>query len=345
MGTTVRADTQSVSGSVRGVEHSEADAARDSRSSVDGPLGLSVRERNILSEMKEAMIRVSQQTEQLLSQNDVLWTRVLRLEEERSTSQAWQSAEEALDSVDQPGFVCVNSSSREGHREPQLGGDRGDRGSISYEQGYQQGYLAAKETLELASCQSVGQTEIGPSPSFGIVGGRAGDVPPANPFRTTYLACSTTPQGTPVPKEPHPENMYESLGWYSPPMAKVRPPDPPPPAPPNITIPAFPTPVPKVGERGGLTTTGLTPASLVPRGVGSGGVELPGLPEVSEGGRNPFAPGDRVFWQLPVLVDPGDESDPATRAADWLEVVAPLMSDLRVMSGIWWQRAVAESQC
>ena len=93
MGTAVRAGMQPADDRVGGVENSGLDTARDSRSGVDEPLGLSVRERNILSSMKEAMIRISQQNEQLLSQNDALWSRVLRLGEERSTSQAWQSAE------------------------------------------------------------------------------------------------------------------------------------------------------------------------------------------------------------------------------------------------------------
>ena len=93
MGTAVRAGMQPADDRVGGVENSELDTARDSRSGVDEPLGLSVRERNILSSMKEAMIRILQQNEQLLSQNDALWSRVLRLGEERSTSQAWQSAE------------------------------------------------------------------------------------------------------------------------------------------------------------------------------------------------------------------------------------------------------------
>ena len=108
-----------------------------------------------------------------------------------------------------------------------------------------------------------------------------------------------------------------------------------------VTIPAFPTSMQTMGGREGLTTTGLTPASLGYRGWWVG---PPELPEVIEGGRDPFAPGDRVFWQLPVLTEPGEESDPATRAADWLEVVAPLMVDLTTMSGIWWQRVIAESQ-
>ena len=51
-----------------------------------------------------------------------------------------------------------------------------------------------------------------------------------------------------------------------------------------------------------------------------------------------------MYWQLPVLVAPGKELDPATRAADWIEVLGPLMSDLTVMSGVWWQRVLAESR-
>ena len=48
--------------------------------------GLSVRERYVLSQMKEAMVQIAQQNEQLVSQNEALWSRVVRLEAERSNS-------------------------------------------------------------------------------------------------------------------------------------------------------------------------------------------------------------------------------------------------------------------
>ena len=42
-----------------------------------------------------------------------------------------------------------------------------------------------------------------------------------------------------------------------------------------------------------------------------------GVPTVGDGGRDPYAPGDRVYWTLPVLDEP-TLPDAATRAADWL---------------------------
>ena len=75
-------------------------------------------------------------------------------------------------------------------------------------------------------------------------------------------------------------------------------------------------------------------------------IEFPNLPELpspDEASRDPFAPGDKVYWPLPTLADTHEEPDPATRASDWFEMVGPIMSDLTPMSGVWWSRVVAEA--
>ena len=64
--------------------------------------GLSSRERYILSQMKDAMVRIAQQNEQLVSQNEALWSRVARLEEEKSTT-AFHSASDPLEAFEQRG--------------------------------------------------------------------------------------------------------------------------------------------------------------------------------------------------------------------------------------------------
>ena len=313
--------------------------------------GLSVRERNILTEMKNAMVRISQQNEQLASQNEALWNRVLRLEEDKSTSQtAWQSAEEALESIDHCGFGSVNQGSNPRGDLGVADVHRGERDSLRYEEGYQQGYLAAKELMESMSSQGVTKgghqhkTVSSPVPSFGCVGtdpeDRSPRTPPANPNRTSSIAYNTTPQGTPVPREPHPDERRSSqieISWNGPANAGGNDPVLSP------TLPALP------GIRGGLGACVPSPPPPPqyppsPPHHESRASMLPELPEATEGGRDPFAPGDRVYWQLPQLAAPSEEVDPATRAADWIEVLGPLMSDLTVMSGVWWQRVLAESQ-
>ncbi|CAE7272645.1 TY5A, partial [Symbiodinium pilosum] len=66
----------------------------DSPVEAPAPAGLSAKEREVLSAMRDAMVRLADQNSELLSQNEMLRDRVSRLEDERSTSQAaWQSAE------------------------------------------------------------------------------------------------------------------------------------------------------------------------------------------------------------------------------------------------------------
>ncbi|CAE6971420.1 unnamed protein product [Symbiodinium natans] len=60
-------------------------------------------------------------------------------------------------------------------------------------------------------------------------------------------------------------------------------------------------------------------------------------------GRDPFVPGDRTYWNLPILEDPSQPS-PATRASDWLVQIRPMLYDLSDMSQCWWQRVEFESQ-
>ena len=68
-----------------------------------------------------------------------------------------------------------------------------------------------------------------------------------------------------------------------------------------------------------------------------------GVPVVQDGGRDPYAPGDRVYWNLPLLEEPS-LPEAATRAADWLELVRPLVADLAQSSAVWWQRVEWEAR-
>ena len=330
--------------------------------------GLNAREREVLSAMKDAMIRISQQNEQLMSQNEALWQRVLGLEEERSTNHtAYHSAQDPMDGVDQNGSVVeVSRSSGIGDRgtQDQGEGDRETIGVMKYEQGYQQGYLAAKEALEAAQTQEPHCVSTvspldpisSPAPSFGPGNSRDRErTPPPNPFRTLNLQCNTTPKGTPVPSGPPPSSVgigcstpadnlpklpgFPAVGssaWHSNELER------------GPSLCAWqgyagmnaPPPMPPLRLASRTVAPQYGPSGNADAGVDPWGG---GVPERGDGGRDPYAPGDRVYWTLPVLDDP-TLPEAATRAADWLELVRPLMADLAQSSATWWRRVEWEAR-
>ena len=396
---------------------------------VDEEHGLSSRERNVLTQLKNALVQIAEQNSELASQNRGLRDRISKLEDERSVSQAaWQSAESNQDNVDQSGLFSGDNPQLEGQdcvigREGRPGSQAAM--SINYEQGFQQGYLAAKEALEATVNTVTYQPNPGDGGGFGLEGD--GSVlrssfaptfgggspamnrectPPPNENRAVSWGCNTTPQGTPIPKGPPPQdvdlgavpkgsraclgvdsvnplntsntsnvlngyvgnhcflgmsgrlegqipvgmgsvgqhvalgsatvgrepwavNQWQGLG------AQRDPPRVGPQVSNAFAIP--PLPVPGVHSSLGVGSGGGG-------GGGSSALGLPELPEPSETSRDPFAPGDKVYWPLPVLADTHEEPDPATRASDWLEMVGPIMSDITAMSGIWWYRVLAEAR-
>ena len=62
------------------------------------------------------------------------------------------------------------------------------------------------------------------------------------------------------------------------------------------------------------------------------------------GGRDPFVPGDRTWWKLPSLPQPGT-ADSCIVVSDWLVQLRPIMGDISDRSAEWWDRVmrVAES--
>ncbi|CAE7301798.1 RE1 [Symbiodinium sp. KB8] len=60
--------------------------------------------------------------------------------------------------------------------------------------------------------------------------------------------------------------------------------------------------------------------------------------------RDPYAPGDKVWWQVPALEAVRGDQDPASRASDWLEMLRPIMADLSPLSSVWWERVMAEAR-
>ena len=342
----------------QGVRHSEEARTATLREQP----GLSSREREILTAMKEAMQRLAGQNEGLLEQNSALMERVRKLEEERSTEQTagWHSTEEHPELVEHNGLTSLGREDvGVGHT------DQGDNqgvdlevlGSLKYEQGYQQGYLAAKQTLRDLSASvegGAGAGTVGDSTAGLFQGSSApmfgAETPPPNPYRHWNLGCNTTPHGTPIPRGPPPEDskctvavkhdgVGNHVGSYNSPTM-LRGGD-------SCETSGM---APRMTSFHGGETVPAWPSRTRPslEGLGmSSGVtshELPNLPEASESSRDPYAPGDKVYWSLPTLADTFEEPDPATRASDWLEMVEPIMADITPMSGVWWSRVIAEAR-
>ena len=182
-----------------------------------------------------------------------------------------------------------------------------------------------------------------PAPSFGrSVTSLWESTPPPNERRYDRMGCNTTPQGTPVPKGPPPDDTEYGMGWgigaksgmdpgYStPPLID--------PLRASVNANAMPA-LPTLGGRGLVGSEGRV--SVNPEVTAQ---QFPELPGPSEAMRDPFVPGDKVYWPLPVLADTHEESDPASRAGDWIEMVGPIMSNLTPMSGVWWNPVLAEAR-
>ena len=82
-------------------------------------------------------------------------------------------------------------------------------------------------------------------------------------------------------------------------------------------------------------------------GAGNGGSGNLGFASGSHssegGGRGAYTPGDRTWWKLPALPDPGTE-DACIAVSDWLTQIQPIMSDLSERSGSWWKRVMEVAQ-
>ena len=101
--------------------------------------------------MKDAMVRISQQNEQLMSQNEALWSRVNRLEDEKSNHTAYLSAE-SQKNVDHRSSGLKACDGNGGIKDS-VGDDRMTLRVMKYKEGFQQGYLVAKDALEATQKQ------------------------------------------------------------------------------------------------------------------------------------------------------------------------------------------------
>ena len=57
-----------------------------------------------------------------------------------------------------------------------------------------------------------------------------------------------------------------------------------------------------------------------------------------------YVPGERTYWELPVLMGPTNEPNPAMRCNDWVYKIGPLMSDLAPKANVWWNLVLKEAQ-
>ena len=370
--------------------------------------GLRAGERMVLTEMRNLMEVLINQNKALTAQNSTLQTRVDRLEEERSNSQAWRSAEsagvpEAFEGQGVQGLTGGTGISEGDLGDSELGRfvqgslGRGMQGiaaqvscavaeppehTIVFQHGYEEGYQAAKQAFTWESERRLSQSP--PSVSDARIEAEDASTayrartPEPSTTRIAYLdKVNTTPQGTPIPAQP------------------PRPPPPEPPKNPVINTPSFPTA--GVEDRRDSAMSGeiresardgrnqlsewqrlfrgepVLPSEVRSSTVGIQGRQSEGevgvreksFPSVggadahdvgpdpwatldlgtvgSSGGRDPFLPGERTYWTLPVL---GDSSEPGapTRAADWFTQIRPLLYDLSDMSQVWWDRVEYEAR-
>ena len=231
--------------------------------SASDELGLRPGERMVITEMKKLMEVLLKQNSALSHQNTTLQQRLDKLEEERSQA-AWRSAgsgvgaegmNEGNDNQEVQGSLKDFEASEGVSGASQLGRfvspsttittcqpaerltSKPDETSVSYQHGFEEGYLAAKQAVEWESWERDWNVSQSP-PSVQDLRPSSASAPevPAKPLRDrtpeppgnreVYLArVNTTPQGTPVPMQPPP---------------------PPPPLPqpdrtPFLNVPPFPT--------------------------------------------------------------------------------------------------------
>ena len=68
-----------------------------------------------------------------------------------------------------------------------------------------------------------------------------------------------------------------------------------------------------------------------------------GIQALEEGDAKDFRPGERTFWELPLLAPVG-EANPAMRFSDWVHRVTPFFNDLAPRGHEWWQRVLLEAK-
>ena len=279
------------------------------------PPGLRAGERQVLTEMKDLMKSMLEQNRSLTEQNAAMSKRLEKLEEERNSMHSATSRAEALE----PNH-CL--------------GDQTQEGWDDWGHDWQQGWgLTTKESERLPP--SVADLDVAVECS-------TPRNPPSRESRVEVL--NTTPQGTPVPPGPPPTGVSEvsglcpvephvhgvgSLGLLFESCGSQ-----------SMSAPAMTTQTPTA--LGHTIAPPIAPPLPPP--------SVPPLPHLGNpwheigNPRDPYAPGDKVWWQVPALEAVRGDQDPASRASDWLEMLRPIMADLSPLSSVWWERVMAEAR-
>ncbi|CAE7285156.1 RE1, partial [Symbiodinium microadriaticum] len=279
------------------------------------PPGLRAGERQVLTEMKDLMKSMLEQNRSLTEQNAAMSKRLEKLEEERNSMHSATSRAEALE----PNH-CLGDQTQEGW----------DDWSHDWQQGWG---LTTKESERLPP--SVADLDVAVECS-------TPRNPPSRESRVEVL--NTTPQGTPVPPGPPPTGVSEvsglcpvepyvhgigSLGLLFESCGSQ-----------SMSAPAMTTQTPTA--LGHTIAPPIAPPLPPP--------SVPPLPHLGNpwheigNPRDPYAPGDKVWWQVPALEAVRGDQDPASRASDWLEMLRPIMADLSPLSSVWWERVMAEAR-
>ena len=218
-------------------------------------------------------------------------------------------------------------------------------------EGQVEGRVSARDALEYE-----GAPVLGPQ-------ARDASTNPFSPKASTPFAAPSGPKSVspPPPPPPAPEVAYartsrsntRSPGGYRTgfPRRPSRSPNPSPPrARPTQLWPVNSSPVTPGGTK---VPSGPPPATpVVQQGSGGGivqGAQVVGsegseVGNASEASRKDFIPGERTYWELPVLSPPSGEPNPAMRCNDWVYKITPLMSDLAPRANIWCAMILKEAQ-
>ena len=164
-----------------------------------------------------------------------------------------------------------------------------------------------------------------PPPSSCAVSARVPRAPSRSPNGMRY-GYARRPSRSPNPSPPRPISGATRIVNASPatPGGTRIPSGPPPRTPPTA-----------VGNDNSLGAQGLNGKNTVGAYDGS---------QVSQGLDKEYVPGERTYWELPVLASPNSEQNPAMRCNDWIYKIGPLMSDLAPKANAWWALVLQEAQ-
>ena len=324
------------------------------------PPGLRPAERQILTQMKGLL-------EGLFEQNSSIVQRLEKLEEDNAMKSATSGGSHTLrDELQGAANAGEEQSSWHHPGKESSGSSLGryvsgkERNAPDYLEGLQEGYRRAREEAKAVSRESL----VSSPPSVGElldVSGtprpnrnRAVSPMPRTPeqLQKVESRVCTTPQGTPIPSGEPPRSPrqgqyrlsegFEFSGCNHDELLKS--------GFSELSVPGNELygdwgmdvgPELHAGLHGNFPAASEAPL-VDPRDT------PPSLPNQggfgSTSNKDPYAPGDRVYWQLPTLEEPAADSDAATRASDWVHLLEPIMADLAPWSSLWWKRVLYEAR-